>query len=360
MKTIFITGIAGLIGSSLAKYYLKKGYKVGGCDSLIGGYESNIPNGASFYKVDICDYKNLRDTMRSFHTDFRRAKPLPIDVVIHCAALAYEGLSVFSPSMITNNIYSGTINVATAAILLKAKMFINCSSMARYGEQKPPFTEDMECNPTDPYGLAKLHAEQQLNLLADIYPEFNVYTVVPHNVSGAHQVYTDPYRNVLSIMIHQALAGRPIFIYGDGEQKRSFSHVDDCVHAIDRIVQNQPVQKLFNIGPDNNEITITELANQILKLTKSNVPIKYIDPRPREVKNAWCSSARANKVLNYKATKKLDAIILDIIDYIRINGISGFNYNLEVEIYNNKPIPKTWGDERLFNQWTYDEKSTSY
>ena len=336
---VFITGVAGLIGSTLAKFYLKKGYEVTGVDNFIGGYESNIPKTVHLYKLDILDTSRL--VANTKHTP-------PYDIFIHCAALAHEGLSVFSPSLITNNIYGGTISAATAAIVNKSKLFINCSSMARYGNISPPFSENMECNPVDPYGLAKLHAEQQLELLSKIYPEFDYYTVVPHNVSGAQQVYTDPFRNVISIMIHQALAGRDIYIYGDGKQKRSFSHVDDAVNAIDKLITKRPAERIFNIGPDDNEITINDLALKVLEHTKSPSRIVHLDARPREVKHAWCSAELSKRVLNYKATKTVDDIIMDIRDYILLNGVGYFNYNLDIQI-TNKPVPRTWGDERLFN-----------
>jgi UDP-glucose 4-epimerase len=360
-KKVFITGIAGLIGSNLAKYYIRKGWYVAGCDNLIGGYFSNVPKTASFYDIDILKTEELTQALlnssRNYESGLYDWKE-SFDVVIHCAALAYEGLSVFSPSLVTNNIYGGTVSVATAAITAKAKLFINCSSMARYGELTPPFTEDMVCKPVDPYGMAKYHAEEQLKLLSEIYPEFKYYTVVPHNVSGAQQVYTDPYRNVLSIMINQALSGRPIYIYGDGKQQRSFSHVDDCVKAIDVIVEKQPEQKLFNIGPDFNEITINDLALKVLSQTKSRSRVIWLDPRPREVKNAWCSSKLAAEILNYEAVKSVDDIITDIVDYIMLNGTSKFNYKLPIQIANNKPIPRTWGPERLFNK--YLEETNEY
>jgi UDP-glucose 4-epimerase len=358
VKKVFITGIAGLIGSTLAKYYIKKGYHVSGCDTLIGGYESNIPPSINYHKLDILNTEELKKVVGApiYNTSTMKYDKAEesYDVLIHCAALAYEGLSVFSPSLITSNIYSGTISVATAAIFGKVKLFINCSSMARYGELTAPFTEDMICKPVDPYGMAKLHAEQQLELLEDIYPDFKYYTVVPHNVSGAQQVYTDPYRNVLSIMIHQALAGRPIYIYGDGKQKRSFSHVDDCVIAIDTLINKQPEQKVFNIGPDHNEININDLALAVIEETKTTSRVIHLDGRPREVKNAWCSSELASRILNYEATKGVKNIITDIKDYILLNGIGSFNYNLTVQIDNNKPVPRTWSEEQLFNKKVQD------
>ena len=332
VNSIYITGIAGLIGSSIAKHYLRQGWEVSGCDNLIGGYKNNVPRAAKFKHIDIEDIK------------FDRS----YDVIFHAAALAHEGFSVFSPSLITDSIYYNTVKMAALTIEHNSKLFINCSSMARYGNVTPPFTEDMECNPVDPYGLSKLQAEQQLALLADIYSQFKYYTVVPHNVCGAQQVYNDPYRNVLSIMVHQALNNFPIFIYGDGTQTRSFSHVDDCVNAISSLIELQPKQKIFNIGPEGNEITINQLAELVKSRTNSKSEIIKLDPRPREVKEAYCSAKLSKEVLHYQTLKTITDIIDDIIEFIRLNGFKEYKYNLPIEI-NDPRVPKTWKN-KLFGK----------
>jgi len=91
------------------------------------------------------------------------------DVVYHCAATAHEGLSVFSPSFITSNIFEASVAVFSAAVTAKVKRIVNCTSMARYGNQKPPFTEDMDPKPVDPYGIAKVAAEQVLRVMGDVH-----------------------------------------------------------------------------------------------------------------------------------------------------------------------------------------------
>lgn len=333
---IYITGIAGFLGSHLAKRLLSKGHAVAGCDNLSGGYLSNCPKEAQFYNLDILNYDALVTTMKD------------IDLVIHTAALAYEGLSVFSPKLITENIYSGTVSVATAAIANKVKYFINCSSMARYGELSPPFKEFFVCNPVDPYGLAKLQAEKALELLSDIH-NIKVIHTVPHNIIGTHQKYDDPYRNVLSIFINSTLLNRKIIIYGDGTQKRSFSPVKDCLDAFESIIAERDSIKnkeIFNIGPDENEVTINELAQKVSNFCQLKPEILYIPGRPREVKNAWCSNSKAKAYLNYNPSTDLDLVIQEMIAWITEQGVKPFNYRLPVEIITDK-TPKTW-IERLY------------
>tara|TARA_Y100000034_G_scaffold136800_1_gene215879 strand:+ start:9332 stop:10348 length:1017 start_codon:yes stop_codon:yes gene_type:complete len=338
MKSLYITGVAGLIGSNLAKHFLKEGYKVKGCDSLVSGYYDNIPL-IEWDNIDILDLDKLSNSMRGY------------DIVIHCAALPYEGVSVFSPKLITENIYSGTISVATAAIKNNYELFINCSSMARYGkgQYEPPFKEVYKPMPQDPYGMAKSQAEEVLNLLSDIHGLKVIHTV-PHNLIGPGQVYTDPFRNVAAIFANKILLDNKVIVYGSGEQKRSFSHVYSCVLAFDKLVQNRRKfrsKSIFNIGPDGNEITINDLV-ALVGIACQIVPeIEYMPSRPQEVKNAFCSSERAIMSLNYDPNVySNEETISDLVTWIMQRGPQPFNYHLELEIINNQ-TPKTWTDKLI-------------
>jgi len=343
MESIVITGSAGLIGSHLCNAYLKKGWQVVGIDSLIGGYKTNMPTHDNFffYNCDILDNEKLCSL-------FKRHTP---STVIHCAALAHEGLSVFAPKTIVENIYSGTASVCSAAISSKVSLFINTTSMARYGEGNPPFKESDIPNPVDPYGLAKLHAEQHLNLMSDIHG-IKVIHMVPHNVCGPHQCYSDPFRNVMSIFTNLTLKEKPVFVYGDGEQKRSFSHVDDCVNAF--LVAHEKIKdinsgEVFNIGPsDGTETSIKNLAARVAVHCNKIANIKYMPPRPREVKHAWVDTKKAQAVLNYKTTNSIEDTIRDTVSWIKTQPERDFGYHIELEIVNEN-TPETW-TKRLFNK----------
>lgn len=343
MESIVITGSAGLIGSHLCKAYLTKGWKVIGIDSLVGGYSSNMPIEDNFvsYHCDILDNKALAKI-------FKKHKP---SVTIHCAALAHEGLSVFSPKVIVENIYAGTASVCSAAISVGVKLFINTTSMARYGDIGAPFTEDRTPSPVDPYGLAKLHAEQHLNLMSDIH-NIKVIHMVPHNVCGPHQCYSDPFRNVMSIFANLTIKDKPVYIYGDGQQKRSFSHVDDCVKAFITAHNKSDTidsKEVFNIGPsDGSETTIEELAHRVAKYCNKPTNIVYVPSRPREVKHAWVSTVKAQQVLDYESTNSTEDTIRDTVSWIKTQPDRAFNYHIDLEII-NEHTPKTWTD-KLFNK----------
>ena len=148
---IFITGIAGFLGGHIAENLLEKGYEVSGCDNLIGGYIDNVPEQAEFFQVDAIYLNQMKKMTKN------------TDVIIHTACTAYEGLSVFSPYLVGQNTYQISMSTFTAAAQNNVGKVINCSSMARYGQQeKSPFTEDMLPLPQDPYGIAKLASEETL------------------------------------------------------------------------------------------------------------------------------------------------------------------------------------------------------
>jgi UDP-glucose 4-epimerase len=213
--------------------------------------------------------------------------------------------------------------------------------MARYGDVKPPFYEDQKVNPVDPYGVSKLAAENTLKILSKTHNlDFNI--AIPHNIIGPKQKYTDPFRNVVSIMINLILQKRRPIIYGDGEQTRNFSDIDDCIYCLDKLITNKNISsEIFNIGPDEESITINQLYKMLCNKLKFNEPAQYIDDRPNEVRHAICSSNKARKLLGYKTSVSLSESVDKVIDYIKKKGPNKFHYNLELEI-NNKFTPKTW------------------
>jgi UDP-glucose 4-epimerase len=332
---IFITGIAGFLGSNLAEYYLEKKFKVSGCDNLVGGNLENIDvKKVNFFKANCEDFETMKKITKN------------VDILCHTAAYAHEGLSNFSPVLISSNNVIGSVSVFTAAIINKVKRIVYCSSMARYGNIRIPFREDDELNPIDPYGVSKVAAENILKILSKIHNiEYNI--AVPHNIIGPKQKYDDPYRNVVSIMINLMLQKRPPIIYGDGNQKRTFSDIEDCIYCLDKLLTDPQIfSQVVNIGPDEEYISINELYRLLSNKLKFNLEPKYVEDRPNEVKDATCSSDKARKILGYKTSISLDKSLDKIINYINQKGPKNFQYNYPLEI-NNEKTPVTW-KEKLF------------
>jgi UDP-glucose 4-epimerase len=332
---IFITGIAGFLGSNLAEYYLKKNYKVSGCDNLVGGSLDNIDQSKiNFFKENCEDFEMMKKITKN------------VDILCHAAAYAHEGLSSFSPVLISSNNVTGSVSVFTAAIVNKVKRIVYCSSMARYGDIKIPFKEEDELKPVDPYGVSKVAAENILKILSKTHNiEYNI--AVPHNIIGPKQKYDDPFRNVVSIMINLMLQKKSPIIYGDGTQKRTFSDIDDCIYCLDKLLTDpQIVSQTVNIGPDEEYVSINQLYHLLSNKLKFNLEPKYLEDRPNEVKEATCSADKARKVLGYKTSVSLDESLNKIINYIKEKGPKDFKYNYPLEI-NNEKTPTAW-KEKLF------------
>jgi UDP-glucose 4-epimerase len=344
---IAITGVAGLIGSWLSRHALDLGDSVVGFDDLSSGYQSNIDKRVNFIHTNVASAANSTLSRDLFGCD----------IVYHAAATAYEGLSVFSPTAITNNIVTGTTNLVTAAVNARVGMFVNMSSMARYGhgDGKSLFKETDDCHPADPYGMAKLFAEQQMQMIASLHG-IKCITVVPHSVNGPGQKYDDPYRNVVSIMANLMLQGRQPFIYGTGEQKRGFCDVRDVVPMIYQLGllrsarSDHDNSEVYNVGFDRPEdfVSINELARLVAaEVGFSDLRPIYMPGRPAEVKIANCSSDKIRAYFrgNIERNITLHESVHDIVESIKSTGVKPFSYkHIGVEIENSKKLncPATW------------------
>tara|TARA_B100001059_G_C17787915_1_gene558304 strand:- start:585 stop:1589 length:1005 start_codon:yes stop_codon:yes gene_type:complete len=332
---IFITGIAGFLGSNLGIRLANNGHEIYGNDNLIGGYDDNIDKRFKFYNADCCNLEIMNKII-----------PDDIDVLYHCAATAYEGLSVFSPHFVTKNIFEASVATVTASIKKRVKKFIFCSSMARYGNQKSPFNENMQTKPDDPYGIAKAASEDVIKNLCETH-NVDWTILVPHNIVGPRQKYDDPFRNVMSIFLNKMLMNEQVYIYGDGLQKRCFSYVDDCIDCMEKCLEsNISSKEIINIGPDEETITIKELAELCANEIGHNKDPIFVPDRPKEVKFATCSSNKARKLLGYETKIGLKESIKNTAEFIKRKGPKKFDYHINLEI-NNELTPKTWKDKLI-------------
>jgi nucleoside-diphosphate-sugar epimerase len=192
-RRVLISGVAGFLGSHLADALLADGWEVVGVDNLIGGYLDNVPAGVSFHRADCNDLASMRALMEG------------VGVVYHCAATAYEGLSVFSPHFVTRNVVTATTGMMSAAIASRVRRFVFCSSMARYGAIAVPFTEDAEPRPQDPYGIGKLPVPQRRR---------DLHQPAPSGAPGRHL------RRRLAEALLQLRLGRRRAFAADGDGSR--------------------------------------------------------------------------------------------------------------------------------------------
>lgn len=292
-KTILITGAAGMIGSNLVHHLLETtDHRIIGIDNLSGGYWENLPPHTSEY------YPNLKDDswrlmfqVRGVGEDlsilFAKYQP---DIVYHCAAYAAEGLSPFIRKFNYTNNVVGTANIVNNCIEYGVKRLVFFSSIAVYGHGPlfgpGPFKEFHVPQPIDPYGVAKYACELDIKVAAEQH-DLDYVIVRPFNVYGERQNIWDPYRNVLGIWMYNYLNNKPIQIYGDGEQQRSFTYVQDIMEPLRELGENPAhFRETFNIG-SSVPYTLNELA-KIFQATVGKCDIEYL-PARHEVKKAICS-----------------------------------------------------------------------
>jgi UDP-glucose 4-epimerase len=279
MKSILITGVAGLLGSRMSEWILKNKpeYEVVGIDSLFGGYIENVNPNVVFYKRDLSE-DNINDIFEKHNFEY----------VFHFAAYAAEGLSPFMRKFNYSNNVLSTVAIVNACITYNVKRLIYTSSMSVYGwgrEQGVRFNESDQPRPIDPYAISKYACEMDIEV-AGAQHGLDWCIIRPHNVYGKGQNIWDKYRNVLGIWMYQILNNLPISIYGDGKQTRAFSYIEDCLESFwNAAVCEKASKQIINVGGING-YTINEAAEMLCEITgydKSN--IKHLEPR-HEVK--WC------------------------------------------------------------------------
>lgn len=327
MKTILITGCAGLFGVNFTNYLLDKNYKIVGIDNFFGGYEDFLPKHENFkfYRIDI---ENSNDLDKVFSEN-------KIDNVFHFAAYAAEGLSPFIRRFNYKNNLISSVNLINACIERDIKIIFT-SSMAVYGEQPPPFYEYQTPKPIDPYGIAKFSVEQDLLSASQQFGlKYNI--VRPHNVVGIYQNIWDKYRNVIGIFIRKTLNNENILIYGDGTQTRAFSDIKFYMEPLEKLIDGFD-NEIYNIGADKY-FTILEIAKIVQKISKKfgyNPKIEFVEPR-HEVKNAYCNHDKSKEDLKFNDKTEIEDLIEEMFTWALNQPnreVKKMTYEITKNIYN--------------------------
>lgn len=328
MSTSLVTGGAGFIGSHVARHLINMGSQVVVLDDLSGGYEDNVPPGATFVRGSILDHE-LIDSV------FDRYK---FDYVYHLAAYAAEGLSHFIKRFNYTNNVIGSVNLINAAVNHQAKCFVFTSSIAVYGAGQTPMREEMIPIPEDSYGIAKLAIEQELRVSHEMFGlDYVIFR--PHNVYGERQNIGDRYRNVVGIFMNQLLKGESMTIFGDGEQERAFTHIRDVAPIIAESVEFAGARNgVFNIGADV-PFTVNQLARVVAKALGMECKVRHLDPR-NEVKCAFSDHSKAERVFGRRSTTSLEDGVRLMAEWVKIHGsrVSGIFEQIEI----TKNLPPNW------------------
>lgn len=329
MKTkVLVTGGAGFIGSHLIDDLVEMGYEVICLDDLSGGYPTNVSSQAELVKGSICD-NELVEQLFSTHK---------FEYVYHLAAYAAEGLSHFIRRFNYTTNLVGSVNLINASVLHNVKCFVFTSSIAVYGANQLPMTEDLIPYPEDPYGISKLAVEMDLQAAHRMFG-LNYIIFRPHNVFGERQNIADRYRNVVGIFMNQILKGEVMTIFGDGEQSRAFSYVKDVTPLIARSVQIPEARnEIFNIGADI-PYSVNYLATQVAAAMGAEASISHV-PARKEVIHAYSSHEKVQRIFQAKAHYSLEEGLARMASWVRETGARSTPVFQNIEVSLN--LPAVW------------------
>jgi len=325
---ILLTGGAGFIGSHVADELIKQGEKVIVIDDLSGGFVQNVNKNAVFIEGDICDYELIRKIFNENKIDF----------VFHLAAYAAEGLSHFIKRFNYNNNLIGSINLINQSVIHKVKCFVFTSSIAVYGKNQLPMTEEIVPKPEDSYGIAKYAVEQELEVTHNMFG-LNYIIFRPHNVYGERQNIGDKYRNVIGIFMNQILQNKPLTVFGDGNQTRAFSYIGDVAPIIAKSINvKEAYNKIFNVGADI-PYTINDLIEKVKKVMGNDPEVKYLDSR-NEVMHAYSSHKKAETTFNIAHNTDLETGLKKMAEWVKQHGAKSTKDFGEIEII--EKLPPSW------------------
>jgi UDP-glucose 4-epimerase len=328
MAVSLVTGGAGFIGSHVARARLERGDEVVVVDDLSGGYEENVPSGARLVVADVTS----SDAVDRLFAEHR------FDFVFHLAAYAAEGLSHFIRRFNYTNNVIGTVNLVNASVRNDVRCFVFTSSIAVYGAGQVPMTEDTTPQPEDPYGIAKYAVELDL---AAARRMFGLDSIVfrPHNVYGEGQNIADRYRNVIGIFMNQAMSGAPMSVFGDGEQTRAFTYIDDVAPVIAASVDVPAAYgQTFNIGADT-PYTVNRLARVVSDEFGVQSEVVHLKAR-EEVVHAYSSHNRLREVFGETAATSLEDGVARMAAWARARGPMAPVRFEGIELLKN--LPPSW------------------
>ena len=328
-RRCLVTGGAGFIGAHVARRLCEGGHDVVVLDDMSGGFPDNVDPRARLVEGSIVDHELVE---RLFGEE-------RFELVYHLAAYAAEGLSHFIKRFNYTNNVIGSVNLINAAVNHGSDCFVFTSSIAVYGAGQVPMREDMSPEPEDSYGIAKHAVERELAVSHEMWG-LDYSILRPHNVYGELQNIGDRYRNVLGIFINQIMQGEPLSIFGDGEQTRAFSHVDDVAPAIaDAPFTDGARGEIFNVGADV-PYSINHLADVVRRaMGVPDHPVVHHAAR-NEVTHAFSDHSKTARVFGKREPTPLEEGVERMVRWAREHGPRGTQDFGTIEI--ERGLPDSW------------------
>jgi UDP-glucose 4-epimerase len=310
MRIYLITGVAGFIGSSLARAVLARGDQVRGIDNLSTGKRENISEilgKIDFRQADLLDLNAAQEACRG------------VDYVLHEAAIPSVPRSLKDPLESNRANVDATVNLLVAARDAKVKRVIYAASSSAYGDTPTlPKREDMPANPISPYAVAKLAGEYYMSSFWRCYG-LETVSLRYFNIFGPRQDPSSPYSGVLAKFITQMLRGEQPTIFGDGQQSRDFTYVENVVHAnllACSAPRNGVVGRVFNVAT-GSRIDLNETFRVLKKLTGYSGEVNYGPERAGDVKHSLADLSLAKKLLGYQPSVRFEEGLQRTIEWYR-------------------------------------------
>ena len=322
MAKYLVTGVAGFIGRSIAAALLARGETVRGVDNFITGKRANLVGleAMEFLDGDLTDPAACANACAG------------IEIVFHEAALASVPRSVADPIGTNAHCVTATLNLLVAAHAAGVRRVVYAGSSSAYGDSPTmPKTEVMLPNPISPYAVAKLAGEQYMRVFARVY---GVETVVLRyfNVFGPYQDPTSHYSGVLAIFCRKMLAGEQPTIYGDGQQSRDFTFIDNVVHA-NLLAAAAPAEKvsgqMMNVATGTS-ITLNQTFEILCELTGYSGKPAYAETRAGDIRDSLADIRLAGELLGYKPIVDFREGLRRTVEWYRgfetqLDGVSSSN-----------------------------------
>jgi UDP-glucose 4-epimerase len=318
MSLYLITGISGFIGSSIARTLLSRGESVRGVDNFSTGKKENIDEISEqidFHEYDVTDLEAMRFVCRG------------VDFVLHQAAIPSVPKSVVDPLGSNCANVDGTVNLLVAARDAKVKRVVYAASSSAYGDTPTlPKHEDMKPDPISPYAVAKLASE---HYMVSFFRCYGLETVCLRyfNIFGPRQDPSSPYSGVLAKFITQMLNGEQPTIFGDGEQSRDFTYIDNAVEANLLACKADPSKaagEVFNVAT-GRRVTLNETFKALEPLTSYRGQPKYAPERGGDIKHSLADISKAETGLGYKPIVDFEEGLRRTVEWYRGNALLSRN-----------------------------------
>jgi nucleoside-diphosphate-sugar epimerase len=310
MERFLVTGGAGFIGSNISRRLVREGCFVRVIDNLLTGKESNLADiidKIEFVKADMGDESAARSAMKD------------IDVVLHQGALPSVPRSVDDPALTHTHCVDATFTLLLAARDMKIKRFVYAASSSAYGDTPTlPKIETMPVSPLSPYAVGKLVGEYYCSVFSKVFG-LETISLRYFNVFGPYQDPASQYAAAIPAFVTAIINDEPPTVYGDGQQSRDFTHVDNVVEANLLAARVKHTNgEMVNIAC-GEAITVNAIIDLINKLLDKDIKPKYDPSRAGDVKHSLADISLAEKIIGYKPVESFKSGLEKSIEWYRKN-----------------------------------------